>query len=93
MSLYRKLTWCTTLRPTVGLDNHGTLPNNVGNLLDLYGVHSHHGQGVEQMINELRQGHKVIVGVNVPTCGTMIIQSQMILDIYLRGTVQIMQLL
>lgn len=42
----------------------GTLPDDLGRLLDYYGVDSHHGQGIESMVEELSQGHKVVVGID-----------------------------
>jgi hypothetical protein len=43
----------------------GTLPDDVGNLLDLYGVPNHHVEGAtfEQLAAELQAGNRVIVGV------------------------------
>jgi len=42
----------------------GTSLADSGRLLDYYNVDNHHGQGTENMIEELAQGHKVIVGVD-----------------------------
>lgn len=42
----------------------GTSPEDLGNLLEHYGVDNHHGRGLENMTYELAQGHKVIVGVD-----------------------------
>ena len=46
------------------LTDGGTSLEDMGDLLELYGVDCHHGQGMEQMVGELAQGHKVIVGVD-----------------------------
>jgi len=46
------------------LTDGGTNLADMGRLLDLYGVHSHHGAGLPQALDELAQGHKVIVGVD-----------------------------
>jgi hypothetical protein len=46
------------------LTDGGTNLGDMGRLLDLYGVHSHHGAGLPQALEELGQGHKVIVGVD-----------------------------
>jgi hypothetical protein len=42
----------------------GTSPSDMGNLLTYYGVPCHHDSGLENMIQELARGHKVIVGVD-----------------------------
>lgn len=44
----------------------GTSPNDVGRLLEYYGVHCHARQGadIEFLLAELAQGHKVIAGVD-----------------------------
>ena len=44
----------------------GTNPEDVGKLLDAHGVHTHtvHNAHVYDLVNELAQGHKVIVGVD-----------------------------
>ncbi len=44
----------------------GTDPSDVGNLLDLYGIPNHRVEGasVDQLIQELQAGHRVVVGVN-----------------------------
>lgn len=46
--------------------NGGTLPEDVGVLLNEHGVSTHtiHGAHVFDLVNELAQGHKVIVGVD-----------------------------
>lgn len=44
--------------------NKGTSPDDLGRLLDYYGVDSHHGNGIESMVEELSKGHKVVVGVD-----------------------------
>jgi len=44
--------------------NQGTKPEDSGKLLELHGVPTHHGTGIENMASELVQGHKVIVGVD-----------------------------
>ena len=43
----------------------GTQPDDVGNLLDLYGIPNHHVEGatIEQLAAELQAGNRVIVGV------------------------------
>lgn len=48
------------------LNDGGMSPNDVGKILDLYGVPSHHRTGgtVEELMDELSHGHKVIVGVD-----------------------------
>jgi hypothetical protein len=48
------------------LTENGTSPEDVGELLELYGIGTHTGEagGVESLIEELRRGHKVIVGVD-----------------------------
>lgn len=44
----------------------GTSPDEIGNLMDLYGIPSHSVMGatVEQLVMEINQGNGVIVGVN-----------------------------
>ena len=44
----------------------GTSMNDIGNMMDLYGIsnHSCHGASVADLARELQQGHGVIVGVN-----------------------------
>lgn len=42
----------------------GTSPEDAGRLLDYYGVPNHHGWGIDSMVEELRQGHSIIVGVD-----------------------------
>ncbi len=44
----------------------GTMPDDVGNLLQAYGVpvHSVDNASIEQLASELQQGHRVIVGLN-----------------------------
>lgn len=48
------------------LTSAGTTPEDVGKLLDLYGVrnHSHVGGGIESLIAELSRGHKIIAAVD-----------------------------
>lgn len=46
------------------LSETGTPFEDVGKLLELHGVPCHDGQGTEQMMSELAQGHKVIVSVD-----------------------------
>ena len=46
------------------LNKSGTPLEYMGNMLDCYGVPNHHGEGADNMINELAQGHKVIVAVD-----------------------------
>lgn len=48
------------------LTDHGMSPADIGNLLELNGIpcHSRTHATVEDLITELSQGHKVIVGVN-----------------------------
>lgn len=45
---------------------NGTSPDNVGNLLELHGIHCNHYEGANifNLTNELAQGHKIIVGVD-----------------------------
>lgn len=56
-----QLTYDATIN---GWLNGGTSPDDVGKLLEYYGVDCHHGYGLEEMASELAQGHKVIVGVD-----------------------------
>jgi len=44
----------------------GTNPDEIGNLMDIYGIENHTvtGASVEQLVGELEQGNGVIVGVN-----------------------------
>jgi len=44
----------------------GTNPDEIGNLMDVYGIENHTvmNASVEQLANELQNGHGVIVGVN-----------------------------
>jgi hypothetical protein len=44
--------------------NEGTIPEDMGNLLQYHGVDCHQGSGIENMVEELARGHKVIVGVD-----------------------------
>lgn len=48
------------------LSDHGMSPADAGNLLELHGIdcHSRNGATVEDLMAELAQGHKVIVGVD-----------------------------
>ena len=48
------------------LSDHGMSPGDAGNLLELHGIdcHSRNGATVEDLMAELAQGHKVIVGVD-----------------------------
>jgi len=46
------------------LSDTGTSFEDTGKLLELHGVPCHDGQGIDQMVSELSQGHKVIVGVD-----------------------------
>jgi len=46
------------------LSNAGTPFEDMGKLLELHGVPCHDGQGIDQLVSELSQGHKVIVGVD-----------------------------
>lgn len=48
------------------LTDGGMSPHDVGNLLELYGIpcHTRTGATVEELMAELAQGHKVIVGVD-----------------------------
>ena len=48
------------------LSDHGMSPADAGNLLELHGIdcHSSTGATVEDLMTELAQGHKVIVGVD-----------------------------
>ena len=48
------------------LSDHGMSPADAGNLLELHGIdcHSMTGASVEDLMAELAQGHKVIVGVD-----------------------------
>ncbi len=48
------------------LSDHGMSPADAGSLLELYGIdcHSSTGATVEDLMAELAQGHKVIVGVD-----------------------------
>lgn len=46
------------------LNAEGTPFEDMGKLLDLHGVPCHEGQGIDQMLSELSQGHKLIVGVD-----------------------------
>lgn len=50
----------------LGIYNGGTMPEDVGVLLNEHGVSTHtlHGAHVFDLVNELAQGHKVIVGVD-----------------------------
>lgn len=50
----------------LGIYNGGTSPEDVGVLLNEHGVSTHtlHGAHVFDLVNELAQGHKVIVGVD-----------------------------
>lgn|SRR5574344_196056 len=49
-----------------GIYNHGTSMEDVGKLLNDYGIQTHSvaGGDVNQLANELAQGHRVIVGVD-----------------------------
>ena len=46
------------------LSSTGTQFQDVGKLLELHGVPCHNGQGFSDMMSDLAQGHKVIVGVD-----------------------------
>lgn len=46
------------------LSSTGTSPDAMGNLLSLHGIPTHSGQGIESLIHELSQGHKIIVGLD-----------------------------
>ncbi len=46
------------------LSDTGTSIEDMGNLLEYYGVPAHHGSGFDQMLMELAQGHQVMVPVN-----------------------------
>ena len=48
------------------LTENGTSIDDMGNLLEHYGIETHtvYGGGVEGLIEELRYGHKVIVGLD-----------------------------
>ncbi|MFB3845204.1 MAG: hypothetical protein ACE14O_05580 [Candidatus Cloacimonadaceae bacterium] len=48
------------------LTDKGMNPNDVGKLLELYGIpcHAHYNASIQDLISELSQGNKVIVGVN-----------------------------
>ena len=46
------------------LTQDGTLPEDMGKLLNYYGVDTHYGHGIDAMMSELVEGHKVIVGVD-----------------------------
>lgn len=47
-------------------NGHGTKPRDVGNLLEVckIGTHTQHCDSVYDLINELKEGHRVIVGVD-----------------------------
>ena len=44
--------------------SEGTTPDDVGKLLDYYAIPNHKGYGIDNLVTELQQGHKVIVGVD-----------------------------
>jgi len=48
------------------LTDHGTSPEDMGNLLEYYGIGTHtvYGGGIESLIEELRYGRKLIVGLD-----------------------------
>jgi hypothetical protein len=48
------------------ITNNGMNPRDVGNLLDLYGIpnHTNEGASIQDLMSELSQGRKVIVGVD-----------------------------
>ncbi|GEM_PF-5930081 len=46
------------------LSTDGTQPADVGKLLELHGIPCHQGFGMDGIVRELAQGHKVIVGVD-----------------------------
>ncbi|HBJ38796.1 MAG TPA: hypothetical protein DDZ51_29425 [Planctomycetaceae bacterium] len=46
------------------LSSAGTSPDDVGRLLEHYGVTTHKSFGLEDMVRDLSQGHKVIVAVD-----------------------------
>lgn len=46
------------------LTSDGTQAADLGKLLELHGIPCHEGQGINQMISELSQGHKLIVSVD-----------------------------
>jgi hypothetical protein len=46
------------------LTDGGTSPLDVGRLLELHGISTHQGQGMENLVGELAHGHKAIVGVD-----------------------------
>ena len=46
------------------LDDHGTALNDMAGLLEYYNVDCHHDVGWNHMINDLAQGHQVMIAVN-----------------------------
>ena len=54
----------TYVAATNGWLDGGTYPEDMGKLLELYGIDCHHGSGFGEMTEELGQGHKIIVGVD-----------------------------
>lgn len=46
------------------LSGTGTSTDAMGNLLSLHGIPTHPGHGIESLIHELSQGHKIIVGLD-----------------------------
>lgn len=46
------------------LTDGGTSPADAGNLLEYYGVPTHHSNGLDNMISDLAEGHQVIVGLD-----------------------------
>lgn len=46
------------------LTDGGTSPQDVGRLLEMHGISTHQGEGMENLVSELAHGHKVIVGVD-----------------------------
>lgn len=46
------------------LDSAGTSPDDVGRLLEHYGVATHKTFGLEELVKDLSRGHKVIVAVD-----------------------------
>jgi hypothetical protein len=46
------------------LTQNGTQPEDMGQLLEYHGISTHSGNGIEDLMHELAEGHKVIVGVD-----------------------------